>query len=428
MNLTRNDYTYLKAHCYNILKVKFCYTLMNRLISLIALMLILLLQSCDTKKTTKLDIPVITPEYFVNKAFSLSYIADDVEYIPLDSKVLFRHYMSVQFDDSLFFLSTSPKGVLVFNKEGKYLRQIGRRGRGPGEYTHGNKITLDKDNHRLYVNDLRKILIFNYKGSLIREFSIDTEFNSHRLYYLNNKLIGIKGLSFSMNYQPYNWFLFDTLGNILFKKSNSIKRTATKNIMRGGFGNFSYLYNDKIHYWNHFNDTVFELNNKDYRARYLFKKDKYRITPEVTSDMDVFFGKTKHLLLQGIFENNNNLYLLYRRNGNTQFCIYDKIEHTFINTIIYSPVNREESYKRGLINDIDGGVPFLPNPISIFNMNGREYLIKQINACDFIDYVNGKEFKNAKPKYPEKKKTLIKLANSLDEKDNPVLMLVRLKK
>ena len=32
------------------------------------------------------------------------------------------------------------------------------------------------------------------------------------------------------------------------------------------------------------------------------------------------------------------------------------------------------------------------------------------------------------PKYPEKKKELEKLANSLKETDNPVLIIVRLKK
>ena len=42
--------------------------------------------------------------------------------------------------------------------------------------------------------------------------------------------------------------------------------------------------------------------------------------------------------------------------------------------------------------------------------------------------VASNEFKNSSPKYPEKKKELEKLANSLKETDNPVLMMVRLKK
>ena len=42
-------------------------------------------------------------------------------------------------------------------------------------------------------------------------------------------------------------------------------------------------------------------------------------------------------------------------------------------------------------------------------------------------YVASDAFKSSSPKYPEKKKKLEQLANSLDENDNPVLMLVKLK-
>jgi hypothetical protein len=41
--------------------------------------------------------------------------------------------------------------------------------------------------------------------------------------------------------------------------------------------------------------------------------------------------------------------------------------------------------------------------------------------------VSDSEFKTSIPKYPEKKKELEKLANSLKETDNPVLILVRLR-
>lgn len=41
--------------------------------------------------------------------------------------------------------------------------------------------------------------------------------------------------------------------------------------------------------------------------------------------------------------------------------------------------------------------------------------------------VDTKAFKTSTPKFPEKKKELEKLAYSLDENDNPVLMFVKLK-
>ncbi len=55
-------------------------------------------------------------------------------------------------------------------------------------------------------------------------------------------------------------------------------------------------------------------------------------------------------------------------------------------------------------------------------------LISWIDAIKVKAHVASEAFKNSTPKYPEKKKELEKLANSLKETDNLVLMLVRLKK
>ena len=77
---------------------------------------------------------------------------------------------------------------------------------------------------------------------------------------------------------------------------------------------------------------------------------------------------------------------------------------------------------RGIINDIDGG------PSLFFKMaKDKNTVISWINAYELKDYVRSEDFKNSTPKYPEKKTELEKLANSLDENDNPVLMLVKLK-
>ena len=78
---------------------------------------------------------------------------------------------------------------------------------------------------------------------------------------------------------------------------------------------------------------------------------------------------------------------------------------------------------KGIKNDIDGG------PSLFFKMaKDKNTVISWINAYELKDYVGSEDFKNSTPKYPEKKKELEKLANSLDENDNPVLMLVKLKK
>jgi hypothetical protein len=67
-------------------------------------------------------------------------------------------------------------------------------------------------------------------------------------------------------------------------------------------------------------------------------------------------------------------------------------------------------------------------PESYYTERGREYMLGLINPFQIKTWVTSNEFKNSTPKYPEKKQELEKLANSLKETDNPVLMTVRLKK
>ena len=78
----------------------------------------------------------------------------------------------------------------------------------------------------------------------------------------------------------------------------------------------------------------------------------------------------------------------------------------------------------GIINDIDGGARLWFNTIYYYN---DHTILSWADASELIIHVQSEEFKNSIPKYPEKKKELEKLANSLDENDNPVLMLVKLK-
>jgi hypothetical protein len=55
-------------------------------------------------------------------------------------------------------------------------------------------------------------------------------------------------------------------------------------------------------------------------------------------------------------------------------------------------------------------------------------IIAWIDPLKLKAHVASEAFKNTTPKFPQKKKDLEKLANSLKETDNPVLVLVKLKK
>jgi len=88
-----------------------------------------------------------------------------------------------------------------------------------------------------------------------------------------------------------------------------------------------------------------------------------------------------------------------------------------------APTNIEDQIcPTGLENDYDGGINLVPE-----YKVGDSMLISWLYPYEIMNYVSSKTFKSSNPKYPDKKKELEKLANSLDENDNPVLMLLKLK-
>jgi hypothetical protein len=80
-------------------------------------------------------------------------------------------------------------------------------------------------------------------------------------------------------------------------------------------------------------------------------------------------------------------------------------------------------YSKGgwIINDIDNGLLF------DFDSNDGSLTCRILFPIILKTLVDSQDFKNSSPKHVEKKNALEQLANSLNENDNPVLMLVKLK-
>ena len=104
--------------------------------------------------------------------------------------------------------------------------------------------------------------------------------------------------------------------------------------------------------------------------------------------------------------------------------LLDKFSKKSYMTYLYNNEGSVELYG-GILNDIDGGVPFKPE-VYLYE-NEYEYLVELIYPYTIKKHIQSIDFKNSSPKYPEKKKDFQKLADNMKETDNPVLVLVRLK-
>jgi hypothetical protein len=130
-----------------------------------------------------------------------------------------------------------------------------------------------------------------------------------------------------------------------------------------------------------------------------------------------------------MFETKHFIFLEYAyRNKAAIFTLNKITKKTFL---AYMPGVKFSSMltRACIINDFDGGLPLSFRPVYYYYVeNGSEYIASLISPFNLKGYISSGEFKNSAAKYPEKKKELEDLANSLKEFDNPVLMIVRLKK
>lgn len=133
-----------------------------------------------------------------NEVFKLSEIASSFSIIPLETNdtCLIGEVSKLEFykDEILILDKIYSDRLFVFNKEGKYLRDIGRRGAGPDEYMQINDFSIDKKNNIIYVLcDKKKVFFYSLSGQYMGRTDVDffadaMEYKDNRFYFLCDRM------------------------------------------------------------------------------------------------------------------------------------------------------------------------------------------------------------------------------------------------
>ena len=99
----------------------------------------------------------------------------DVEYVALETNDDFLNQGFVLDIGKKFILvknRINDGNIFIYDRAGKALRKINRKGQGPEEYTFILDITLDEDNEEMFVNDTfgQKIVVYDLYGKFERSF------------------------------------------------------------------------------------------------------------------------------------------------------------------------------------------------------------------------------------------------------------------
>lgn len=149
---------------------------MGKTNSILLIILLAVMTRCGSNKqsTDELITVDITKTNYPQKELNIQDFMD-VEYIPLETKDSFLNQgfvLDIGKDIILVMNRNDDGDIFVYDRHGKAIRKINHKGQGGEEYINIFKITLDEENGEMFVNDIyaKKIIVYDLFGNFIRGF------------------------------------------------------------------------------------------------------------------------------------------------------------------------------------------------------------------------------------------------------------------
>ncbi|MDO9580008.1 MAG: 6-bladed beta-propeller [Bacteroidales bacterium] len=348
----------------------------------------------------------------------------DIEYIPLETteqSLIHRNFNMSNLGDRIIFGDKSfilkqANSILKFKNDGSFIAKIGTVGRGPDEFQVCNDMEVDEKG-QIYIVDAWKKKFFVYSGSgeFIKTITFPL-YGSVEYRYVESMFLCYNQNNLGNVENSFN--LIDTGGKIIKSFPNKYPFKMYKDAYGYLHENLFYQFNNRLFKKEVYSDTIYAFENMTFKPHLVIDVGEKLITPKARSEFAGMDLAKNYITPRNLFEFGNYVYYEFSYN----FVFPNSETYGFIGSkknnsqVLIDP-------EQGIINDLDGGLNVFPLTIKDDNT-----IIGWVEAIKLKTHVASERFKNSNPKYPEKKQELERLANSLKETDNPVLMMVRLKK
>jgi len=373
-----------------------------------------------TKVVTSTDLPYhvdIEQNLTSTKSVPLSSIGKQLEYIPLETNpnCMIERIEHISFSEDFIFIADYTK-ILQFDRKGKFLRQIGANGRGPGEYIGITGFCIDKKNRKVFVNQCNagcEILEYDFNGSFIKSFNQPWRSYQFIVYDTTGIIFYLTHDNDSTVYSKYNFYITDYESNPVYKiKRHFIRKSniAARLIPL-------YYFNNILHFKQYTVDTLYTLENEKPKPYAIFKLGKSKLDPNIMFDgrnpnvAQMIKEIANYFEISKILENENYLFT------NIAFGVADSSKHCIFNKQSAETTIIEDV---GFKNDIDAGIRFWPK--YIYN---DSILIDYVDAFKFLSMLKNGESNSSKGEANNRIDKLEILKMNLTESSNPILIVLR---
>jgi len=378
----------------------------------ILLLLTLTLFACGEKKTTDSsnagDGQLVT--FHVNAPPStvepllLSELADSVSYVALETTKETLTDGGVQYGDRYYTIINEDR-LLCFDKSGKYLHQIGRKGQGPEEYPKMydyRSFKVDPKNNWIYIVANNETKVFDENGKYVK--SLTGEMWNHSPCFIYNNLAYITDY-----YSPFK--IIDTRDNQIVRSNiemeyrkkfwkeltvDKAEKEGKRWYNREGSYYISHFSNDRLYYWTVYYDTMMMAKGIEAKGIevkpycLIIPENKYK--PENKIDDDDKLSTRQPIILR-MYVCNDKILLAVRyyasieerkdflSNKDMKYCYW------VVCDLKDGSVKYHANY---IINDLDGG----PNIKSI-NFSSSFYEAEALYSLSAEDLKNDKDIYNS---------------------------------
>jgi hypothetical protein len=363
--------------------------------------------SCKDKKTEKASIASYSINLDSIKSvdnFKMSSIFKKARAIPLEETdfAVIGAINNIQvFDNYIFVLDNyKAKKLFVFDKNGKYLRQIGSFGQGNGEYLSISDFCLDTIKHEIYLLDDRKkrLLTYNFEdGNYIN--SINIEQYGHYITYLNKKIY------ISLLDQDNMLTELDIETNIQKELLNANEYNC--GWTRADFTDYNFFYSklNSPKFIGHLMNTVMSIDETGLHPYLTVKSENWVKKSDILSmeeliqknkiQYDLFSQKGRVFKIQNYMEQGDFIYFEYARGNFNFFVVFNKKTQEVYQCDYWKSLENDLFYKEGT----KGYTPFIfvnSNAAytyrnTIYNDELNEIAVNLENREKLVELLNDKE-------------------------------------
>jgi hypothetical protein len=311
----------------------------------------------------------------------LSDLVSEVQIVRFDTvkEAYFNNLQTAVVGEKFILISAGdPKQLMLFNREGKFIRQIGRRGDGPGEYLNSKVASMDPAERFIIVADYYsdRLIKFDFEGNLLKQIKLSSVTPAKII----DRIKFIDETHFALLLRRSSGPTDNYSSVITFDLDLNPGKTFLNRPNNEGLLLFNLIYNqldyleDGLAFWETYYDTIYHLQpNGLTKPAYLFIIENSGVQPDYFKDLMLLTKHTSDItLLHSIQEFPNYITANGKDHGKFFNLIYDKRRKDTFTLDHMSACDTTSRPVSSVINDIFGIEPL---SLQNFDFNGKHLTV-----------------------------------------------------